>query len=223
MLFEKYQSFIYLMWRRKDANGEFLRERKNFSCSIALSSGKRCSSQLRLWNNSIWLKDLSFRLQYNFIWINRHLHFLLWRKNMVILEKCLGLWCFMVCVVVGCFFLATSQYLTCNISHGNVSNIALWRLLMLNLVTFQTFFKLCLLIHIFVGYSTNNKTESTTLHLHSLTSSIALKYKVLWTAWKEFLQSACILLSEVYFHKVDDTQFTNVDLHTTHVTKLYFI
>lgn len=144
---------------------------------------------------------------------------------MVIWEKCLGLWWFFVSFVLwlGFFKLLYSlSHATFLMAVFQVSS--LWRLLMLHLITFQTFFKLCLLTHIFVGYSTNNKTESicVTLHLHALTSSIARKYKTLWTAWKQFLQSACILLSEVYFHEVDDTEVTNANLDTHTCNQVVF-
>lgn len=150
--------------------------------------------------------------------------FLLWRKKYSYLGKVLGFMVVFVSFMLWWCFGVFSYNLSHAIFLTAVFQISsLWRLLMLNIITFQTLFKLCLLIYIFGGHSTN-KTESicVTLHLRSLTSSIVHKYKTLWIAWKQFLQSACILLSEVYFHEVDDTQVTNEDLDTHTCNQVVF-
>lgn len=63
----------------------------------------------------------------------------------------------------------------------------------------------------------NNKIGNVhiTLHLLSLISCIAHKYKHL-KLLEQFLQSACIFLQEVYLQEVDDTQITKayLDTHT---------
>lgn len=90
----------------------------------------------------------------------------------------------------------------------------------------SSFSKSCLLIHIYAGYSMKNKTESIciTLHWCSLTSSIAHKYSSLWTAGKELLQSACMLLSKVYFQEAyDSVDYKWTFLIPTHIAKLYFV
>lgn len=153
---------------------------------------------------AIWLKNL-FKLEYYFIWLIQ-LCFFLWRKkNMVIWWKCFGLW--WVCLV----FYFLGNY---NLSHTAFPKAtfqtSLWRLLILNIIAFQTFFKLCLLIHVFVGYSTNeNKQESICITLH-----LTHKDETPWTAWKQFLQYRCVFLSEVYFHEADGIHVMNADLDT---------
>lgn len=115
--------------------------------------------------------------------------------------------------MVGFFF--KLQSLTCSSHHGNVSIKFVWRLLMLNLITFLSLLRLCLFR---ILHEQNRKH----LHnsLHSLTSSIAQKYKTHWTAWKQLLQSVFNLLTEVEFLMMHKLQmFIWIP---THVNKLYF-
>lgn len=71
--------------------------------------------------------------------------------------------------------------------------------------------------------------EQNRKHLHNSplmfpTSSIAHKYRSLWTAGKELLQSACMLLSKVYFQEAyDSVDYKWTFLIPTHIAKLYFV
>lgn len=172
----------------KDAIGDFFWRERYFSYCIALSSGKRCSSQLEQFS-----PPEEFKLQRAFVWLNTYLCFCFLLRS---LGEVMG---FVVVFVsfVGFWGFFKLQSLTCNSSYGNASNIIMVKIINTKSNDISSFSKSCFLIYIYAGYSMNNKTESICINLHwcSLTSSVARKYRSLWTAWKQFLQSACILLS----------------------------
>lgn len=117
------------------------------------------------------------------MWLNIHLFLLLEQKIQLFGKSAWICGAFLLVVCWGWFF----NYFT--ISHATfctaMFQVSSWRLLKLNLVTFQAFFKLCPLTHIFAECSMNNEIGSVCiiLHLCSLTSCIAHKYKTLETAW----------------------------------------
>lgn len=166
---------------------------KDFSYCTALSSGKRCSSQLE----QFWLKNLS----YTTVCMTWCIFMFLWNLGNM-LSFVVGFGSF-----VGVWSFFKLQSLMCNFSRGNTSNIIFVKITNAKSNNISSFSKSCHVIHIYARYSMNNKIENIciTLHWCSLTSSIAHQYASLWTAGKEFLQSVCIFLSKVYFQEAYDS------------------